>query len=157
MAFFEEIGKKITQTGQGAVQKTKVFTEVTKLNGQISEQQKRIDNAYSQIGKLYYDLYNAEPDKEFAQWVGLIQEAQVQIKEIKEQIIRVKGTTRCPNCGSELQQGTLFCSVCGVKLEKSEESSALKGKFCQNCGTTIMEGQVFCANCGKNLTDNNPS
>ena len=32
MAFFDDIGKKITQTGQSALQKTKELADVTRLN-----------------------------------------------------------------------------------------------------------------------------
>ena len=37
MAFFDEIGKKLSQTGQGMVQKTKEMADVAKLNSNISD------------------------------------------------------------------------------------------------------------------------
>lgn len=41
MAFFDEIGKKISQTGQGVVQKTKDMADVAKLNSLISEEEEK--------------------------------------------------------------------------------------------------------------------
>lgn len=46
MAFFDDLGKKITQTGQGVVQKTKDTAETIKLNGMISDEEKNIVNFY---------------------------------------------------------------------------------------------------------------
>lgn len=40
MAFFDEIGKKITQTGQMAVQKTKNMADIAKLNASLSDEEK---------------------------------------------------------------------------------------------------------------------
>ena len=37
MAFFDEIGKKLSQTGQMAVQKTKEMADIAKLNSNISD------------------------------------------------------------------------------------------------------------------------
>lgn len=41
MAFFEQIGKKITNAGQNVAQQTKNFTDVTQLNSAISEREKK--------------------------------------------------------------------------------------------------------------------
>lgn len=36
MSFFDEVGKKITDVGQGTLQKTKNMADVAKLNASIS-------------------------------------------------------------------------------------------------------------------------
>lgn len=41
--FFEQFGKKVTQTSQDAMKKTKEFAEIAKLNTQISDEEKRLN------------------------------------------------------------------------------------------------------------------
>lgn len=69
MAFFDEVGKKIASTSQGAVQKTKIIAETVKLNSMISNEERNINNAYLQVGKLYYETYGAGPDQLFSQFI----------------------------------------------------------------------------------------
>ena len=43
MAFFDELGKKISVTGQNVMQKAKGMADITSLKSQINEEQKKID------------------------------------------------------------------------------------------------------------------
>ena len=52
MAFFNEISKKLTSTGQEAVQKAKDVAEITKVNSQIAEIEKKIEEIKLEIGKI---------------------------------------------------------------------------------------------------------
>ena len=57
MAFLDALGKKISQTGQDVVQKTKDTAEIIKYNTMISDEERRINEFYAQIGKTYVDLH----------------------------------------------------------------------------------------------------
>ena len=43
MAFFDDLGKKISQAGQNAVQKTKEMTDIARINGMISDEEKKAE------------------------------------------------------------------------------------------------------------------
>lgn len=47
MAFFDELGKKLTDGGQKAAEQARAFAEVNKLNSQVSEQEKKITQFYA--------------------------------------------------------------------------------------------------------------
>jgi class 3 adenylate cyclase/tetratricopeptide (TPR) repeat protein len=47
----------------------------------------------------------------------------------------------CPNCRTELPEGSLFCKECGRKLELT----------CTECGNTIPPDSKFCLKCGHDL------
>ena len=47
MAFFDQFSSKLSQTSQSAVQKTRDMAEIVRLNGQISERERKIDASQS--------------------------------------------------------------------------------------------------------------
>ena len=149
MAFLDVLGKKITQTGQDVVQKTKDTAEVIKYNSMISDEERRITEFYTQIGRTYVDLHADSYEVPFTEMINGIKDAQAKISEYREHIIQVKGVFACPNCGEELQLGSAFCSACGTKIEKQDAPvPAANTRYCQSCGAPLQEGYVFCINCG---------
>ncbi len=44
---------------------------------------------------------------------------------------------KCDNCGNFLEDESIFCSSCGIRLQK-----------CDNCGNLIEEDTIYCNNCG---------
>ncbi len=53
--------------------------------------------------------------------VLLINEAKQEIEEIKEQLIVMKGVSVCKACGHEIKDDDVFCSKCGMKIERDLE------------------------------------
>jgi len=145
MAFFEEIGKKISKSGQEAAQKAKNMAETVRLNGLISDEEKRIKSAYTQIGKLYYETFGDNPEPCFGQLITDIGDAEKNIKKHTEQIRRVKGIAVCDNCGGETSNTAPFCSACGSPVTQATPPSS---NVCINCSAVLTEDQIFCTGCG---------
>ena len=61
----------------------------------------------------------------------------------------------CPHCGAGMNEGDVFCQSCGKKADESPstEISDLIQKTCPYCGSLVNDGDVFCENCGRNLSD----
>lgn len=151
MAFFDELGKKITQTSQGVVQKTKDTAETLKLNGLISDEEKRVNSLFNELGKAYFELHADSNESEFEKLISDIKEAQAKIENYAEQVKKLKGVVSCPNCGGEVAYGAPFCSSCGSKMNvQNDQSSAVNSNVqrCVNCGVPITPGTAFCTNCG---------
>lgn len=147
MAFFDDLGKKISQAGQNAVQKTKDMTEIAKYNSAITDEERNIEYLYSEIGKLYVSLYKETPGAEFAGMVKALKNSEEAIANYKEQIKDIKGIVLCENCGAEVT-GTAFCSSCGTPVPVPEKP------VCSNCGAPIVEGCAFCTSCGTPISGN---
>lgn len=56
----------------------------------------------------------------------------------------------CKKCGYQNSSEAIFCSGCGVKLEKTEKS------ICKKCGTENEPNAVFCFHCGAKLKNKIP-
>lgn len=155
MAFFDDLGKKISQAGQTTMQKTREMADVAKINSQISDEEKRINDMYLQIGKQYVELHAADCEEAFQGMVQAITDSENKIKEYKTQIQDIKGVVRCAKCGAEVPKGALFCSACGEKMPEAqpvqEEVPApapVEEKKCSNCGAVLAAGALFCSECG---------
>ena len=61
----------------------------------------------------------------------------------------------CPHCGASLNEGDVFCQNCGKKVDDSPSTdiSNITHNKCPYCGASVNEGDVFCENCGRNLSD----
>lgn len=113
MAFFNDLGKKLSQAGQATVQKTKELADVAKLNSMISDEEKRINNAYTEIGKLYVELHESDNEEAFTALIESIRQANEKIADLKNQAAEIKGIVKCDKCGAEVAKGSAFCGACG--------------------------------------------
>ncbi len=151
MAFFDDLGKKISQAGQSVVQKTQDMSEVSRLNSAISEAEKQINNCYLQIGKLYVAMHAADHEPDFAGMVTTIREAEALIRDNKEQIQRIKGYVKCEKCGEMVPNTVAFCSTCGAPMpRKVLDDNSIR---CTACGQIVPKDVRFCTSCGRPTVD----
>ena len=158
MAFFDDLGKKLSQAGQTAVQKTKEMTDIARLSGMISDEEKKVNNNYYQIGKLYLAMHASDFEDDFAGMISAIRESETKIADYKQQIQNIKGIVRCEKCGAEVQSGVSFCNSCGAPMpKKSEAADNAELIKCTGCGAMIDKNMRFCTSCGKPVAEMNVS
>lgn len=149
MAFFDEVGKKLTKAGQGVAQSTKNVATVAKLNSAISDEEKNINRQLLAIGQAYFDLHKDNPEEAMAEAVGSIIRSQEQIARCKEQVRQIKGMVNCPNCGAEVAYSAAFCNACGHPMpQHASQPAAGNGSVCSKCGARLGPTQKFCTTCG---------
>lgn len=153
MAFFEDLGKKISHAGQTAVQKTKDMTDIARINGAISDEEKKINNNYYQIGKLYVVTHCDDYESDFAGMVTAVKESEAKIRDYRKQIQDIKGVVRCAQCGAEVANGSAFCSSCGASMPKPTPIVDENMIKCSNCGQFVSKDVRFCTSCGNPMTD----
>lgn len=119
MAFFDDLGKKLSAAGQEVLQKTKDTAEGIKLNTQLAEEEKKIKKIYTEIGRLYYERFGDCYDACFEAAIEEINQAKAKIAKLNEQREKAKSAELCcPACGAKAEPDNLFCSSCGAKIEK---------------------------------------
>lgn len=170
MSFFNDFGKKISSGSQEAIAKAKDFADVAKLNSNISDEERRINANFTEIGKMYFESHKDDFDEMFADQFTSIKECQEKIKDLQRQITAIKGVVKCPNCGAEVAKDSAFCPSCGTAIPKeepvAEESAediptveaevvepAAETKKCPKCGAELEEGAAFCVNCGEKVEE----
>lgn len=120
MAFLGDLGKAIAGAGQTAVNKTKDLTEITRLSAKVSDLQRKNDQLYATIGKLYMEHYGDDPEDMFKGAVASIKENQKRIISYKEDIKQIKGIKKCVSCDADVPSGSQFCPKCGAKVEDDD-------------------------------------
>lgn len=156
MALFDNFGKRATEAGQSALQKAKELSEISRLNGMISDEEKTINNIYYQLGKLYATIHKDDPEPDFSGMISSVAETEVRIKEYKKQIQDIRGVQRCGNCGAEVPRGAAYCSSCGAVMPKMESAVPSDYIKCGNCGAIVKKGMHFCSSCGKPMETTPP-
>lgn len=130
MALFDKIGEMAKNVGD----KTGDMIEVSKLNSQVSEADKRILEKKREIGEFCWGQYiaNIQLDPEVAKLCAAIKEDEALIARMQADIRSIKadkaaapvvveaGLLRCQKCGEPNPEGTRFCQACGVRLEVPE-------------------------------------
>ena len=124
MSFLDQLGKKVSDAGKGVAQQTKNLTEIARLTSVIDTEEKMVAQSYTQIGKTYYESHKNDPDAECAAQIALVNKSLEKIAQWREQIQRIKGIVKCPQCGAEIPYGSQFCGVCGTKIVRPEAAPA---------------------------------
>ncbi len=157
MALWNNLGKMASGATTKAVEQAKILAEVTKLNSQIADEEKKITDNYTQLGKLYIELHSTNCEKAFLGMVSTIQESERKIDALKSQIQDIKGIVRCSKCGAELPKDAQFCNSCGNRVEpkKQELSNAehtpKAAAYCSVCGSEVTDDALFCGTCGNRI------
>lgn len=90
MAFLDKIGKKIGDVAGSATDMAKDFAETTKLNSEISAEEKQINQIFLEIGKFIFESEKENPDSVVAELISKIKASQQTIEELKRKIEEIK-------------------------------------------------------------------
>lgn len=144
MGLFDEI--KGVAVGVG--NKAKDVSDSVRLSTILADEESKLKNIYSEIGKKYVELHANDAEPQLAEMIAESKRRLETVSGLKEQIRRLKGIRECPNCGTEVPNNSLFCATCGFRLP---EPAAVSGKTCPTCGAAVKDGMKFCVSCGTKL------
>lgn len=113
MAFMDDLKK----FGKNVAQKSSDVVETTKLNMSISQEKDKINKIYYEIGAAVYEQYKVGNDLGLGEKCMQIVEIEAKITELQAKIMEIKNSTKCPGCGAEVSNETVFCASCGTKLK----------------------------------------
>ncbi len=150
MDFFNGIGAKLSATGQKAKKTANDLMETTRLNGQLNELSKAIQELYGKIGEEYFKLHGEAPEEGLADLCAQIKAKQAEIELTRADLQRVKNVLVCPACGCENAATAKFCAQCSAPLPELPQREPQEG-VCPNCGAAVAPGTKFCTKCGTKL------
>ena len=117
MAFFQDLGGRLSEAAQSVSKRTSTASMVGKLNRESADVADQIGLLYTQIGKLFYAAYLSQSEIQGADCLcERIDTLNGQLQKIGQQLDEIKGQRRCAECGEVEANGARFCSNCGAKL-----------------------------------------
>lgn len=134
MAFFSDLKKGITVTGQTVAQKTKEIGETVQVKSQINTEKETITRLYAAIGKQIFEAANEESEKKFFTEFASIRKAMNKIEELEATLTGMDGCIFCSECGARIEKNSKFCSKCGKPVDQNKikvgeaVADALRGK-----------------------------
>ena len=108
---------KVKGAAQGAKDKTTELIEVSKVNKQITQNEDKIKETYSLMGKqIFSEFMNGdEINPDLKKMCEEIVSAKENVEELKTQILVIKNIKLCSKCKNEMPLDIAFCPKCGTK------------------------------------------
>ena len=92
MAFFDELGKVISDKSKEAANRVKDNTGVLQLKSKLSAEKDKINKAYITLGKAYYDRHEQRPRIADIRYHG-VKKSEREDLEAKLGLVKVQTTT----------------------------------------------------------------
>ncbi len=116
MAFFKQIGKRITDVSQGVAQQTRNLTDITRLNAKIAEKKETMSQLLFEMGHDYYQKHRKDTDCEEQEYVDRLNALFLEIMKCQDEVELLKAPNTCKACGARLAEGASICMNCGARL-----------------------------------------
>lgn len=121
MNFFEKIGKTASQTYKATAGKTSKIAKEAKLRILISDDEDKIEDLYIEIGEKIYKMYEKqeqiEMNMQLKDLFTKIDALNEEIKDTKTELLRLKDSKVCTNCGNTIDIESHYCNNCGYEQE----------------------------------------
>ncbi len=118
MDFFDNAVNKAKEVFDVAYKKTNEVVQTQKQKFDVSTIENKRNKDFMQLGELYYNqIKDTEIENEkIKDLVEAITEKNMKIDELKQEINAAKNKRICPNCSANIDDNSIYCSVCGAKL-----------------------------------------
>lgn len=143
---WNEVGRKATETTAGVVRKAQNTIGASKINNLILEEDRKRDDIYRKIGKMYASRQEEAKDPAFAPLLEELEQSDGTIRAYEDQILSLKNAYRC-TCGAVVSKDNFFCPVCGSRAPRT----AAMPLCCTKCGHPVAKGDKFCTKCGQRI------
>lgn len=134
--FFGSLGETLTKTAKELSGRAEEVYETQRLKNKISGEERQIEKAMADLGRIIYKRYKKEIPVDDAQKAlcEQIDQRMEQIEKYKTDIseLKVKNKRFCPSCGSPLAKDDAFCSQCGAACPTVEPE--------EDAGDDVIEG-----------------
>lgn len=130
MGKFDEIFDDVVVNAKAAAnvvsQKASAVCDVSKHKFSAAEIRGEINTKLRELGALTYkaQVQGVDLSVQIAKTVAEITELKDNLNLINEHIAATKNQKKCPQCNAALPKNSIFCNICGAKLdvENNDES-----------------------------------
>ena len=124
--FFGDLGKRIGETAETMTNMAGEAIEIQRLKSQIRTLARGNAVDLMELGKSIYDRYKAggEVEESAQALCDAIKDRESTIDEYEKKISKIKGASKCSNCGKMVGKDMAYCPYCGEKVASAEDEEA---------------------------------
>lgn len=115
----KEVGKKVSDIAQSAVEKGKELTEAAKILLAIKAGKDKIKAAQQRLGQYVADNRLLASDDTVAALYEELDGYEKEIAEGEDRLRALKNQAVCPQCGAVVPAQQIFCDKCGTPIPKA--------------------------------------
>lgn len=132
--FFEDLGKRLSETAEAVTSKAGDALEIQKLKSQVRELSRGNAEDLMELGQSIYDSFLAgeELDEASKGLCEAIASRKESIEEYEKKIEGLKGACECAKCGKMVAKDMAFCPYCGSPVVEDEEDIFEPDDFAQD-------------------------
>lgn len=122
MEFLDDAVSKTREVIETVSQKTGEVIAVEKQKYELASIKAKREKDFNALGKLYYKAVKDDENapQEVKSIVEEIKAKSAQIKRLNESIQEARNKRVCKYCGASIDKNSVFCNICGAKLEDGE-------------------------------------
>lgn len=159
MSLFDQLGRIVVNPGaqaaSGAAPQERYPAYLDRLNQSKAEVVQQLSELFAELGKAYFEGHADDHQTEYEAQMTVIRDAYADIARCDKQTEEIANRRRCPACGAELVEGSMFCNFCGTRLAQpqpaAETAPPQNQKICPKCNTLLQPDDIFCTSCGADL------
>ena len=127
MGKFDEILDDVVvnaKTAASAVSKKAAFVyDASKHKITAAEMRGEINKKHKELGKYTYKarVYNMDMDEQINDVIAEIKELKENLDIINAHLDEITNQKKCPQCEAKIPKNSVYCNICGTKLEEAEE------------------------------------
>ena len=121
--FFEDLGKRLSETAEAVTAKAGDAIEVQKLKAQIRELARGNAEDLMELGQSIYDRFEngEELDEASKGLCEAIASRKESMEEYENKIEGLKGACECTRCDKMVAKDMAFCPYCGSPVTEEED------------------------------------
>lgn len=121
--FMDKLTGTLGSAGKVLSDKFNDTSNLAKLNIELKSKQTFVEKQYISIGKKVYEI-ESKKDETALEEVFLIRQTLEEMKDIRHEILEIKGLQKCPHCGMEIEKAVRYCPNCGRSVDEEDEFDA---------------------------------
>lgn len=143
--FFGSLGETLTKTAKELGGRAEEVYETQRLRNKIAGEEKQVEKAMADLGRIIYKRYKEEIPVDDAQKAicEQIDQRMEQIEKFKSDIsdLKIRSKRFCPACGNPIDKNAAFCSNCGAACP-TEEPEEEAGDTIEGEAAEVAEEEV---------------
>ena len=132
MGKFDEIFDDVVVNAKAAAavvsKKASTVYDTSKHKITAAEIRGAINKKLRDIGKYTYkkEVFGVDTSAEIARLVADVKELKENLDIINAHIDSVKNQKKCPQCEAKIPRNSIYCNICGAKVEEDEPAPAVQ-------------------------------